>query len=45
MANKLSFITEEMENLRQQGLLITIRTIGSAVGPYMIVDGKRVLNL
>jgi glycine C-acetyltransferase len=45
MADKLSFITEEMENLRQQGLLITIRTIGSAVGPYMIVDGKRVLNL
>jgi glycine C-acetyltransferase len=34
-----------MENLRQQGLLITIRTIGSAVGPYMIVDGQRVLNL
>ncbi len=45
MADKLSFITQEMENLRQQGLLITIRTIGSAVGPYMIVDGKRVLNL
>jgi len=45
MADKLSFITEELENLRQQGLLITIRTIGSAVGPYMIVDGKRVLNL
>jgi glycine C-acetyltransferase len=45
MDDKLSFITEEMENLRQQGLLITIRTIGSAVGPYMIVDGKRVLNL
>jgi len=45
MADKLSFITEEMENLRQQGLLITIRTIGSAVGPWMIVDGKRVLNL
>jgi glycine C-acetyltransferase len=34
-----------MENLRQQGLLITIRTIGSAVGPWMIVDGQRVLNL
>jgi glycine C-acetyltransferase len=45
MADKLSFITEEMENLRQQGLLITIRTIGSAVGPWMIVDGQRVLNL
>ncbi len=45
MADKLSFITEEMDNLRQQGLLITIRTIGSAVGPWMIVDGKRVLNL
>jgi glycine C-acetyltransferase len=45
MADKLSFITEEMENLRHQGLLITIRTIGSAVGPWMIVDGQRVLNL
>ena len=45
MADKLSFITEEMDNLRQQGLLITIRTIGSAVGPWMIVDGQRVLNL
>jgi len=44
MADKLAFIAEDMESLAQQGLKINIRTIGSACGPWMVVDGKRVLN-
>lgn len=44
MADKLAFIAEDMESLAQQGLKINIRTIGSACGPWMMVDGKRVLN-
>ncbi|MEW6231717.1 MAG: glycine C-acetyltransferase [Chloroflexota bacterium] len=44
MADKLAFIVEDTESLAQQGLKINIRTIGSACGPWMVVDGKRVLN-
>ncbi|MBI5955445.1 MAG: glycine C-acetyltransferase [Chloroflexi bacterium] len=44
MADKLAFIAEDTESLAQQGLKINIRTIGSACGPWMVVDGKRVLN-
>jgi glycine C-acetyltransferase len=44
MSDKLQWISAEIENLKQQGLFNTIRTIGSACGPTMIVDGKRVLN-
>jgi glycine C-acetyltransferase len=44
MADKLAFIAEDIESLAQQGLKINIRTIGSACGPWMMVDGKRVLN-
>lgn len=43
--DKLSFIAEEMARLEREGLLIHIRVMGSPVGPWMIVDGKRVLNL
>lgn len=42
---KLDFITEDLQNLREQGLFITIRTIESPQGPWIQVDGKRVLNL
>lgn len=45
MADALAWITEDIANLKQQGLFINLRTIGSAVGPWMIVDGKRVLNM
>jgi len=44
MTDKLSWIREEMAALKEQGLKTTIRTIGSACGPWMTVDGKRVLN-
>ncbi len=44
MSNKLQWISDEMNALQEQGLKITIRTIGSPCGPWMIVDGKRVLN-
>jgi glycine C-acetyltransferase len=44
MPDKLSWITDELNALQEQGLKITIRTIGSACGPWMTVDGKQVLN-
>jgi glycine C-acetyltransferase len=44
MPDKLSWITDEMNALQEQGLKITLRTIGSACGPWMVVDGKKVLN-
>ena len=44
MPDKLSWITDELNALQVQGLRTTIRTIGSACGPWMTVDGKRVLN-
>ncbi len=43
--DRLSFIAEEMARLEREGLFIHIRVMGSPVGPWMIVDGKRVLNL
>ena len=45
MADPLAWITEDIANLKQQGLFINLRTISSAVGPWMTVDGKRVLNM
>jgi len=45
MSDKLAWINGEMNALQEQGLKITIRTIGSACGPWMVVDGKKVLNL
>ncbi|WP_322801070.1 glycine C-acetyltransferase [Thermoflexus sp.] len=43
-ADKLSWIREELQALQEQGLYIHIRTIQSAQGPWLIVDGRRVLN-
>lgn len=42
---KLDFIKDEIENLKKEGLYIIIRTIGSPQGAWIIVDGKKVLNL
>ncbi|MBC7261806.1 MAG: glycine C-acetyltransferase [Chloroflexi bacterium] len=42
--DKLAFIDEDVASLKEQGLFIHIRTIESAQGPWIIVDGKRVLN-
>jgi len=44
MADKYDFIREEMTRLTTEGLLVRIRTIGSAAGAHMVVDGKKVLN-
>jgi len=44
MPDKFDWISDELDALRDQGLRSTIRTIGSACGPWMTVDGKRVLN-
>ena len=44
MSTKLQWISDELNNLRQQGLYNTIRTIGSPQGAWIVVDGKRVLN-
>lgn len=42
---KLQWIEDEMQALKEQGLFITLRTIDSPAGAWMVVDGKRVLNL
>jgi len=42
---KLDFIDEELERLKEQGLYNIIRTIGSPVGAWTVVDEKRVLNM
>ncbi|MBI2846191.1 MAG: glycine C-acetyltransferase [Chloroflexi bacterium] len=44
MADKLAFLDEELQALKEQGLFNTIRTIGSPQGAWLIVDGKKVLN-
>jgi glycine C-acetyltransferase len=44
VVDKLAFLREELDSLKQQGLYTTIRTIGSAQGPWLNVDGKNVLN-
>ena len=42
---KLDFIAKEMNDLREQGLFKTIRTIGSPQGAWIEADGKHVLNM
>ena len=42
--SKLDFLTQEINGLKEQGLYNNIRTIGSAQGARLMVDGKDVLN-
>jgi len=42
--SKTDWITQEIENLKSQGLYNRIRTIGSPQGAWLRVDGKKVLN-
>ena len=42
--NKLTWLENELRGLKDQGLFNTIRTIGSAQGAWIVVDGKKVLN-
>jgi glycine C-acetyltransferase len=43
--NKLDFINEELDKLREAGLFINVRTIEGPQGAWIIIDGKKVLNL
>ncbi len=42
--DKFAFIDEETAALKEQGLYIHIRTIGSPQGAWTVVDGRKVLN-
>jgi len=42
--SKIDWLTQEIEGLKEQGLYNRIRTIGSAQGARITVDGKDVLN-
>jgi glycine C-acetyltransferase len=42
---KYDFIDQALKDLRDQGLYNTIRTIESSVGAWVVVDGKRSLNM
>src|SRR5215213_5172691 len=42
--SKLDWLTQEIESLKEQGLYNRTRTIGSAQGAWLTVDGKNVLN-
>jgi glycine C-acetyltransferase len=44
-SKRLQFIVDERARLEREGLLINIRTIGSPQGAWIIVDGRKVLNL
>ena len=44
MSTKLDWLTQEINGLKEQGLYNNIRTIGSAQGARLIVDGRDVLN-
>jgi glycine C-acetyltransferase len=44
MAGKFDFIREDVAGLRDSGLFINLRIMGSAADAWMVVDGKRVLN-
>jgi glycine C-acetyltransferase len=41
---KLDWLSQELDGLKEQGLYNRIRTIGSAQGARLVVDGKNVLN-
>jgi glycine C-acetyltransferase len=44
MADKFDFIRKDIDSLKEAGLFINLRVMGSAADAWMIVDGKRVLN-
>lgn len=44
MVNKLQWIQDELQKLRDDGLYNRIRTLSSPQGAWLVVDGKRVLN-
>jgi glycine C-acetyltransferase len=44
MTDKLAWVDEELQALRDAGLNNHIRTLGSPQGAWLVVDGKQVLN-
>ena len=44
MGDKFDFIRQDVTGLRESGLFINLRVMGSAADAWMVVDGKRVLN-
>jgi glycine C-acetyltransferase len=44
MGDKFEFIRQDVAGLRESGLFINLRIMGSAADAWMVVDGKRVLN-
>lgn len=44
ISKRLAWIQDELETLKASGLYNTIRTISSAQGAWLDVDGRRVLN-
>jgi len=44
MSNKLRWIEDELQNLKDSGLYNRIRTLSSPQGAWLVVDGKRALN-
>jgi glycine C-acetyltransferase len=44
MTEKLAWVDEELQALHEAGLYNNIRTLGSAQGAWLVVDGKQVLN-
>lgn len=44
MTNKLQWIEDELQNLKDAGLYNRIRTLSSPQGAWLVVDGKKVLN-
>ncbi|MFN8498907.1 MAG: glycine C-acetyltransferase [Anaerolineae bacterium] len=45
VADKLRFMADELAELDSKGLRVHIRTVESPQGAWLVVDGKRVLNL
>ena len=44
MSDRTDYLKEELESLRHQGLYTTIRHSDGPQGPWLAVDGHRVLN-
>lgn len=44
MGDRTAFLREELDALRAQGLYTTIRRLDGPQGPWLVVDGRRVLN-
>ena len=44
MGDKFEFIRQDVDGLKESGLFISLRIMGSAADAWMTVDGRKVLN-